>query len=273
MESIIMIVLMVAIFYFLLIRPENKRKKAMDQMRSALKKGDKIVTIGGKQYYAVRVGADVNKVSTAVTLYVTVSDGEGEATQEVNLKITSYAEAVLTSETLTNADKTLMMAMLSYAQQATKLVSGTEDAAIAAILANEANEAYAAYIPGPKTVSGTVQDVSGLAAYIESAQLNLDEQPDFRFNIKSGVTYTVTASYVNAAGETVTATAADGVLSVNTMRLYEFANDITITVKDGDTVVATGTYNLATYLDGSGVDADFSAAIATYVEICKAYKA
>ena len=47
MESIIMIVLMVAIFYFLLIRPENKRKKAMDQMRSALKKGDWLTTIGG----------------------------------------------------------------------------------------------------------------------------------------------------------------------------------------------------------------------------------
>ena len=47
MESIIMIVLMVAIFYFLLIRPENKRKKAMDQTRRALKKGDKIVTIMG----------------------------------------------------------------------------------------------------------------------------------------------------------------------------------------------------------------------------------
>ena len=55
MESIIMIVLMVAIFYFLLIRPENKRKKAMDQMRSALKKGDKIVTIGGIMGTIVRV--------------------------------------------------------------------------------------------------------------------------------------------------------------------------------------------------------------------------
>ena len=55
MEQIIMIVLMVAIFYFLLIRPENKRKKAADQMRSALKKGDKIVTIGGIMGTIVRV--------------------------------------------------------------------------------------------------------------------------------------------------------------------------------------------------------------------------
>ena len=46
-SSMIMMVLMIAIFYFMLIRPENKRKKEAEQMRSAVKKGDKIVTIGG----------------------------------------------------------------------------------------------------------------------------------------------------------------------------------------------------------------------------------
>ena len=38
---------MIAIFWFLLIRPENKRKKEAEAMRSAIKKGDKITTIGG----------------------------------------------------------------------------------------------------------------------------------------------------------------------------------------------------------------------------------
>ena len=46
-SSIIMMVAMIAIFYFMLIRPENKRKKEAEQMRSTVKKGDKIVTIGG----------------------------------------------------------------------------------------------------------------------------------------------------------------------------------------------------------------------------------
>jgi len=46
-SPIIMMVLMIAIFYFMLIRPENKRKKEAEQMRSSVKKGDKIVTIGG----------------------------------------------------------------------------------------------------------------------------------------------------------------------------------------------------------------------------------
>ena len=45
--SIVMLVAMLAIFYFMLIRPENKRKKEAEQMRSSVKTGDKIVTIGG----------------------------------------------------------------------------------------------------------------------------------------------------------------------------------------------------------------------------------
>ena len=46
-SSIVMLVVMFAVFYFMLIRPENKRKKEAEQMRSSVKTGDKIVTIGG----------------------------------------------------------------------------------------------------------------------------------------------------------------------------------------------------------------------------------
>ena len=47
MSTIIMLVMMIAIFYFMLIRPENKRKKEAEQMRSNLHTGDEITTIGG----------------------------------------------------------------------------------------------------------------------------------------------------------------------------------------------------------------------------------
>ena len=46
-ETVIMLVVMIGVFYFMLIRPENKRKKEAEQMRSSMKKGDKITTIGG----------------------------------------------------------------------------------------------------------------------------------------------------------------------------------------------------------------------------------
>lgn len=46
-STLLMLVLMIVIFYFMLIRPENKRKKEAEEMRSAMRKGDKVVTIGG----------------------------------------------------------------------------------------------------------------------------------------------------------------------------------------------------------------------------------
>lgn len=45
--SLIMIVVMIAVFYFLMIRPENKRKKQAQAMRDSLTVGDEITTIGG----------------------------------------------------------------------------------------------------------------------------------------------------------------------------------------------------------------------------------
>ena len=47
MSMIIMLLGMVAIFYFMMIRPENKRKKEAENMRSSMKVGDKVTTIGG----------------------------------------------------------------------------------------------------------------------------------------------------------------------------------------------------------------------------------
>ncbi|MBS2969848.1 preprotein translocase subunit YajC [Metabacillus sp. KIGAM252] len=47
MTTILSLVLMFAIFYFLLIRPQQKQQKTFRQMQSSLQKGDKVVTIGG----------------------------------------------------------------------------------------------------------------------------------------------------------------------------------------------------------------------------------
>ena len=45
--SFLPLVAIVAIFYFLILRPQNKKQKETQKMLSALKKGDRIVTIGG----------------------------------------------------------------------------------------------------------------------------------------------------------------------------------------------------------------------------------
>ncbi|MDR2509089.1 MAG: preprotein translocase subunit YajC [Spirochaetaceae bacterium] len=45
--SFLPFVLIIGIFYFLIIRPQNKKQKETQKMLENLKKGDKVVTIGG----------------------------------------------------------------------------------------------------------------------------------------------------------------------------------------------------------------------------------
>lgn len=46
-SMIIMVVVMIAIMYFLMIRPQRKKDRAIKNMLAALKPGDRICTIGG----------------------------------------------------------------------------------------------------------------------------------------------------------------------------------------------------------------------------------
>jgi preprotein translocase subunit YajC len=45
--QVLPIVALIAVFYFLVIRPQNKKQKETKKMLESLKKGDKVVTIGG----------------------------------------------------------------------------------------------------------------------------------------------------------------------------------------------------------------------------------
>ena len=57
-SMIFMLVAMFAIFYFLIIRPENKKKKKTEDMRSSLSLGDGITTIGGITGKIVQITED-----------------------------------------------------------------------------------------------------------------------------------------------------------------------------------------------------------------------
>lgn len=63
--TIIMLVVMIAIMYFLMIRPENKRKKKAQEMRDSLKKGDVITSIGGIVGKIVSVSKDTIVIETS----------------------------------------------------------------------------------------------------------------------------------------------------------------------------------------------------------------
>ena len=65
MESIIMIVLLFAVMYFFMIRPETKRKKQAEEMRNGLKKGDVITTLGGIVGKVVMVNPNTIVIETS----------------------------------------------------------------------------------------------------------------------------------------------------------------------------------------------------------------
>ncbi len=46
-STVIMFALIIAIFYFMILRPQQKRQKERDQLLNNLKKGDKVITTGG----------------------------------------------------------------------------------------------------------------------------------------------------------------------------------------------------------------------------------
>jgi preprotein translocase subunit YajC len=47
MSTLIMFGLIIAIFYFMILRPQQKRQKERQKMLEAVKKGDRVVTAGG----------------------------------------------------------------------------------------------------------------------------------------------------------------------------------------------------------------------------------
>ena len=57
-STLMMIVVLFVIMYFLMIRPENKRKKKAQEMRNSLTIGDEITTIGGITGKIVQVTED-----------------------------------------------------------------------------------------------------------------------------------------------------------------------------------------------------------------------
>lgn len=74
--SLVPFVLIFAIFYFLMIRPHQKKQKEADKMVSELKKGDRVVTIGGV----------IGVITSIQNDYVVLKVGENDSTKIEVLK-------------------------------------------------------------------------------------------------------------------------------------------------------------------------------------------
>ena len=87
--SLLPLVLIIGVFYFMMIRPENKRKKEAEEMRTALKVGDEITTIGGIVGKVVNVKDDKIVIETSA--------------DQVRMELTKWA--ISTNETAAAAAK------------------------------------------------------------------------------------------------------------------------------------------------------------------------
>ena len=89
MMSIVMLVALLVVMYFVMIRPENKRKKEAEAMRSSLQVGDVITSIGGivgticavkEHTIVIEVGAD--RVRMELTKWAISSKGAPVSSEE-----------------------------------------------------------------------------------------------------------------------------------------------------------------------------------------------
>ena len=114
MGTILMLVAMIGVFYFMLIRPENKRKKEAEKMRTALKTGDQVTTIGGivgtvvdvkSEKFVLETGADQVRIEFAKWALSTNETAAENAKEEAKKKQEQIAKARAAKKAAKNKEK------------------------------------------------------------------------------------------------------------------------------------------------------------------------
>lgn len=73
--NILMIVALIAIFYFFMIRPQQKRQNEIKKFREGIKSGDRVVTAGGIHGKVVTVKENSFIIEIASNVKITVDKG------------------------------------------------------------------------------------------------------------------------------------------------------------------------------------------------------
>ena len=84
-QSFVLLALLMVVFYFFFIRPQSKKAKELRKYREALKKGDKIVTIGGLHGKIVETQETTFTIEVAegTRLRIEKSAVAGDATEQL----------------------------------------------------------------------------------------------------------------------------------------------------------------------------------------------
>lgn len=108
--NILLLVAFLALLYFMMIRPQKKKEKADQEMRSSLAVGDEVMTIGGVIGKVVKItdktvvittGAEKNKIEFIKTAIASVNGGQGGS----NTAKKSEKKAEAEDEKAPNRDK------------------------------------------------------------------------------------------------------------------------------------------------------------------------
>ena len=95
MGSWIMIIALIAIFYFFMIRPQQKQRKKLQKERDAMKKGDRVITAGGIHARILEIDPEKSAVMLEVApgvkikvektmIYPSAEDAQADAANAVN---------------------------------------------------------------------------------------------------------------------------------------------------------------------------------------------
>lgn len=116
LSSVLLLVVLIGVFYFAIIRPQNKQQKEIQKMRDAMKVGDEVLTIGGFYgiIYAIddknvvlEMLPDFNKamvVKAAISRIITPEESQAEnAAQAPTTE--SAPEEVVETETVETTEK------------------------------------------------------------------------------------------------------------------------------------------------------------------------
>lgn len=91
LESIFMIVALIAIFYFFMIRPQQKRQKEIRKFRESITKGTNVVTAGGihgkvtditENYFLVEIASGVRVRVEKTMVYGAAADAQQDSANQ-----------------------------------------------------------------------------------------------------------------------------------------------------------------------------------------------
>jgi len=113
-STILMLAVMFAIFYFMMIRPEKKRKQQAEETRNSIKTGDEVTTIGGivgkvvsvkDDKFVMETSADQVRIELAKWAISTNNTADAAAQEEAKKAEEAKAKAKAAKKAAKNADK------------------------------------------------------------------------------------------------------------------------------------------------------------------------